>query len=182
MRPMRRAERIVHVHVGQRRERGGERRVVFLFLGMKTQILEEHDAASAAMALVHGGAGFVADAVVRECDRPVQQIREPIRDRPEATSAGSACPSVGRDGSRGRRSHRCSSAYVIVGSDARMRVSSPISPSFERDVEVDANEDALALVEIESQSIGELSSLRLKPSRYRPFVTSMRSRSTQRFE
>ena len=38
----------------------------------------------------------------------------------------------------------CSSAYLIVGSDARTRVSSLIAPVLDRDVEVDADEDALA--------------------------------------
>ena len=40
VRAMRRAERVVDVDVGERRERRGERRVVLLLFGMEAQVLE----------------------------------------------------------------------------------------------------------------------------------------------
>ena len=64
------------------------------------------------------------------------------------------CPSGGRDGSRGRAARRGRAALRIVGRAARMRVSSAISPSCHRDVEVDADEDALAARRRSRGSVG----------------------------
>ena len=41
VRPMGRPERVVDVDVGIRRQRGGERRVVLLLLGVEAEVLEE---------------------------------------------------------------------------------------------------------------------------------------------
>ena len=114
MRPMRGAERIVHVLVGQRRERGGERGVVFLFLGMEAQILQEDDAtcrrrASALRRANRLRSRWPLRRRSRSRTRPAGST-DPRADprSAAATSAGSACPSVGRNGWRGRRSRRCS--------------------------------------------------------------------------
>ena len=42
--PVRGAERVVHIQIGQRRELFRERRIVLFFFGVKSQILEKHDA------------------------------------------------------------------------------------------------------------------------------------------
>ena len=46
VRAVRRSERVVDVHVGQRRQRAGERRVVLFFLRVEPQVLEQDDAAA----------------------------------------------------------------------------------------------------------------------------------------
>ena len=47
VRPVRRAERVVHVTIGEGGERCRELRVVLLFLRVKPQILEHHHPAAA---------------------------------------------------------------------------------------------------------------------------------------
>ena len=73
VRAMRRAERIVHIDIGERGQRLRESRIVLFFLGMKPQVLEQHDAAG----LLRFGdrlRDLLADAVFGEDDRPAQQL------------------------------------------------------------------------------------------------------------
>ncbi len=77
VRAVRRPERIVDVHVGQARERLGERRIVLLFLRVEAQVLEQDDAAAVGRDHV-GRRG--PDAVRRERDRPVEQRGQMIGD------------------------------------------------------------------------------------------------------
>ena len=82
MRPVRRAERVVDVDVGERRERLRERRIVLFLFGMKPQVLEQDHASVGRTADRRLRRG--ADAVLGERHRPVQQFGQPCGDRPQA--------------------------------------------------------------------------------------------------
>ncbi len=53
MRPMGGAEGVVHVHVPEGRETARKLRVVFLFFGMKTHVLQKHNVPG--LHRLHGG-------------------------------------------------------------------------------------------------------------------------------
>ena len=125
---MRGAERVVDVQIGQRRELPGERRVVLFLFRMESQVFQQHDAAARAMRLVH--------------DRLRRGRRcNPVRTTPGGPSSsatfgatgfrlyfGLTCP-FGRPRCDARIAVApLSSAYRIVGTDARMRVSSVTTP------------------------------------------------------
>ena len=75
--------------------------------------------------------GCRADAVIRERDRRGRAARPGARATGRRLISGFGLPLAGRGARRARRAPRpASSAYWIVGSDARMRVSSPITPFF----------------------------------------------------
>ena len=122
MRPVRRAERVVHVSRRERRERLRKHRVVLLFFRMETQVLEQDDIACRV-------ARRIADAVGRKGDGLSEQRRQPIRDRPEAHLGVDLAlrPSqVAREDDR-----RAVVERVADGRQRRrMRVSSPIVPLF----------------------------------------------------
>ena len=127
VRAVRRAERVVHVAIGERRQRLRERRVVLLLFGMEAQVLEQHDTACARCATCcTAPRACVADAVGGERHRRAEELREAIRDRPQADLRVRPCPSGARDGWRARRSRPGRARSWIVGSDARIRVSSPM--------------------------------------------------------
>ncbi len=65
VRAVRRAERVVHVDVAERRQFLRERRVVLLFLGMEAQVLEQQHLAGRRLHGFH----FGADAIGRHLDR-----------------------------------------------------------------------------------------------------------------
>ena len=73
-----------------------------------------------------------------------RQLGEPCPHRRPSSTSGSACPSAGRGGWRTTTWRRGSVSHSIVGSAARMRKSSVITPVVERDVEVGAHEHPLA--------------------------------------
>ena len=140
---VRRPERVVHVDVGERGELGRERRVVLLFLGMEAKVFEQHDVA-AGLRLGDGLPCRFTNAVAREHDLPPEERREVRRDRLEAVfrvrlafrttqvrgeDDGGALVERVLDG-RQRRAHA-----GVVADDAVL----------ERHVEVDADENALAL-------------------------------------
>ena len=79
VRPVRRTERVIHIDVRQRRQLAGKRRIVLLFLRVEPQVLEQDDAAI--RRTVDGRLGRLADAVLRERDRAVQQRRQPFGHR-----------------------------------------------------------------------------------------------------
>ena len=125
---MRRAERVVHVDVAQRGQPLREAGIVLLFFGVEAQVLEQHDAAGGCAA--HGGLGRGTDAVFGKRNGAAEQLTRYAR-RP----GGGSCPGFGLPLGRPRCDARithpapASSAYLIVGSDSRMRVSSPMTPS-----------------------------------------------------
>ena len=103
VRAMRRAERVVHVDVGERRQLLRERRVVLLLLGVEADVLEQHDdrpPSPAPAAIGRFGAGS-ADAVVGEHDRAAEQLRQPRRDRLQAELRARAALRAGRGARRG---------------------------------------------------------------------------------
>ena len=171
VRAVRRAERIVDVFVRQRRERFGERGIVLLLFGMKSKVLEEHDATTAGrVRAIDCLLRLVADRILRERDRLAECLREPIGHRPQAhlrirfalrpseMARKDWCRAL-IDRVRDRR-QRCLNARVVGDLSVR-----------DGNVEIDANEDALAAkIEIFDGKF------------QRPFLTSRWSRSTQRFE
>ena len=136
---MRGPERIVDEDIGVRRQRLRELRVVLFFLGMKPKVLEEDDARFRPLRLVDGAAHVLADAVVDERHRTIQQATQPIGDRPEthlrvAFALGPSQMTREHD----RR------AVVQRVADCRQRRADPCivadSLVLDRDVEVDADE------------------------------------------
>ena len=167
---MRGAEGVVDVDVGERRELLREAGVVLLFLGMKPEILEEHDAIRACA--VDRGRGRRPDRILREFDGTAEQLRQPFRDRPqrkfrvrlplrpaEMRTQNHRGAAIERVPDRGDR-----------GSDTGVVRDRAVS---DRHVEVDAHQHAPAL----EWNIGD-AALR----RHRPFLIISRRRSTQRFE
>ena len=137
VRAMRGAKGVVHVARGERRQRLCECGVVLFFLRMKAQVLEQDDVA------LHR-ARLLADAVGREGDRLPEQLGQAIRDRPQAhvrvdLALGSS--QVAREHDR-----RALSERVLDGGqrrlDARVVADDAV---LQRDVEVHADENALAL-------------------------------------
>ena len=175
---MRRAERIVHVQIGERGQRRRELRIVFLFLRVEPQVFEQHDAAAGCLRLIHDPARLVADAVVDERHGLAEELGEAIGDRPQAhlrIHFALRPAQMAREHDGG--------AVIERVLDRRQRRADPRVVAddavLQRDVEIDADEDALALeIEIPDRKFHRPAN----GSRYRPFVTSSRSRSTQRFE
>ena len=172
VRPVRRPERIVHVEIGERGECGRESRIVLLFLGVEAEVLEKDHAAARTVDHLHGILRRRADAVVDELHGPSEQLREVTCDGRQAElrvrlslrptemagedDGGAAIERVSNRRQR-RRDPR------VVGDPAVLQ----------RNVEVDANEDALAL---------EVEVLDRELRHYSPFLTSIRRRSTHRLE
>ena len=171
MRAMRRAKRVVHVKVGERRELLGKRRIVLLFLRMKSKIFQQHHAAAFRFVhLLNGCLRLLADAVVRKRDGAPEQPAHRRHHRLQAVLrihlALRTAEVRGQDRRRAvvqrvrdRRQRR---------SDARVVADFAV---FERHVEVDADEHTLA-AQIEIAN-GKL---------HRPRLAMNTSRSTQRFE
>ena len=171
VRAVRGAERVVHVAIGELGELLREGGIVLLFLRMKAEVLEQHELSVArAVRLRHRAARLAADAVGREEHRPLEEIREAVGHRPEAHIGDwfALRPSeVAREDNgsalvervANRRQRRADAR--VVTDDAAL----------ERHVEVDADEDALpSEIQIPDREL------------HSPFFTSVRSRSTQRFE
>ena len=78
---MRRAKRVVHVQLGERRELLSKRRIVSFFLWMKPQIFQQHDAAAFRLEhLIDRGLRRRANAVGRKADGTAQQLGDLRRD------------------------------------------------------------------------------------------------------
>ena len=122
----------------------GEGRVVRLLLRVEAQVLEQQHAAVRA-APPASLCTSAPDAVGRHA-RPARPAARASRAATGFRLNSGVGPLLGpaqvrgQDQPRARPSRRCSS----VGSEARMRVSSVIGAVLERDVVVDAHEDALA--------------------------------------
>jgi hypothetical protein len=165
---MRRPKRIVHILVGERSQCRSERRVVLFFLGMEPQVLEQDDAAAAARSdrVLRG----VADAILGEHHRAVQELREPIRHRAQAHLGIRFA--FGAAQMAGENDRRAVNEGVLNGgqrgADARVVTDHAL---LQRDVEVDPDEDAL----VDEVKVGDR-------ELHSPFFTSRRTRSTQRLE
>jgi hypothetical protein len=141
MRPMGGPERVVHIQVGVRREGRGESRVVRLLLRVEPQVLEQDDLAGAhPLECVFG-----ADAEGIACDRHVaaQQLGQPLADRAQAKAVGDlavgSAQVAGEDDLRPGLHERDDGRDR--GADPRVILHLAVG---ERDIEVDAHEDALA--------------------------------------
>ena len=99
VRPMRRAEGVVHVDVRQAGELRREGRVVLLLLGMEAEVLEQHHLAAAASPPTSCSV-VGADAVGRQRDRPPETATPARRPPAAATARAHACPSGGRGARR----------------------------------------------------------------------------------
>ena len=129
---MRGAEGVVDVGVGQRGVARGQLRVVLGLARLEADVLEHHD--------VPVGNGV---EIAGERDVGAEQLGQPRRDGREAEVqvAPLRPPEVG-----GQQEPRATAAQLLQGRQrgADPRVV-PNDPIFQRDVEVDADEDALAL-------------------------------------
>ena len=139
------AERVVHVLVGERGERGRKPRLVLLLLRVEPEVLEQHHTAAARRVdAIDRQLHPVADRIVGKCDRAAEQFRQRLHDRPQAELrillAFRAPQVAGKDrgGARGERvlNRRNGPAQSRVVAD---------SPVFERHVEIDPDENALSL-------------------------------------
>src|SRR5206468_12664781 len=84
MRPMRSAERVVHVLLGKRSKAFREGGVVLLLLGMKSEVLEQEDAAAGVVHLVDDAFRDVADRILGKRHGAAEQLRQAVGDRPQA--------------------------------------------------------------------------------------------------
>src|SRR2546429_9867331 len=80
MRTMGGAERVVDIQIGERRERGGKLRIVFLFLCVEPEIFKQNHATARRMDAVDRTLHGVTDALVDEPDRTSEKRREPPRN------------------------------------------------------------------------------------------------------
>ena len=138
---MRGPERVVDVDVGVRGEGRGEGRIVGLFLGVEAEVLEhEHLARPQALDRVLGPD---PERVAGDRDVPAHQLGQDLPDRPQAQPvldlAVRPAEVAGQDDRRPGVEERVDGRDG--GPDARV-VGDPAVG--QRDVEVDANEDAFA--------------------------------------
>ena len=73
-RPVRRAERIVHVEIGERRQLLRERRIVLFLFRVKAKVLEQQHAPARARSLLNGGLRRCADAIFSKRHRTAKQL------------------------------------------------------------------------------------------------------------
>ena len=138
---MRRPERVVDVKVPECGKGFGKRRIVRLFFGMETNVLEQHDIAVAQ--LRDRGLGHRADAIVGERDRCSQRCRKRRRDRAQRQRGDDL--SVGAPEMREHDRARALIAQVaqrVAGREDARRVAD--RAVLHRNVEVFADDDALA--------------------------------------
>jgi hypothetical protein len=174
VRAVRRAERIVDIDVRQRSQLGGEARIVFFFFRVEPQVLEQHHTARRRPR--HGLSGRIADAVFGEGDRPLEHLREMFGHRLQRKFRHRlplGPPQVGT------QDHHTRAAIQRV-LDRRQRRFDPRvfrdPPVLDRNVEVHAHQHAPSL------DVDVVDGLFLLQRGYMPFLTSRRSRSTQRLE
>jgi hypothetical protein len=181
MRAVRSAERVVHVDVAKCRQSPRKSSVVPLLLGVEPQVLEQHQAAGRDACRDRFSRG--ADAVPGERHRPADELRQPGRDGAQAHLG----IRLAFRAAQVRRQHDARRAGVERVLDGRQRrTNSRVVADhavLERDVEIDAHEDARALQR--QVTNGFLRHVACGPPEggpYRPRATICRSRSTQRFE
>jgi hypothetical protein len=141
VRPVRGAERVVDVGVGERGEAARELGIVCLLPGMEAEVLEQEDLARGEA--LRGLLGLRPDAVVHETDRRLQELGEPYGNRGErelglalalrlAQMRGADHAGAARDREPYRR-QRLDDARVVGHATLR-----------ERDVEIDAEKQPAA--------------------------------------
>ena len=139
--PMGRPERVVHEDVGVRRERLGELRVVLLLLRVEAEVLEEDRLARPHP--LDGVLGADPERVAGHGHVPPQELAQALADRPQPEPvldlAVGPAEVAGEDDLRARAEERRDRRQG--GPDARVVGDLAVG---ERDVEVDADEDALA--------------------------------------
>jgi hypothetical protein len=140
MRAMRRAERVVHIHIAERRELLGKRRIVGFFFGVKAQVLEQNHAAGVGRDRLLSGR---AHTVTGEGHGSSEQFRQMIRDRLECELVIDLA--LGTAKVRGQNDRRTLREGVGDGrqSATHTRVVAD-HPILDRNVEVDAHKYALA--------------------------------------
>ena len=115
---MRGAEGVVHVDVGERRERGGEVGIVLLLARVEAQVLEQQQLPGAELG--DRGGGALADALLAEGDARAEQLGQARRERAQRESRARACPWGGRGARPRSRAPRRPAAAAGVGSEARI--------------------------------------------------------------
>ena len=133
-------ERVVHVDLGVVRELAGERRVVLLLLGVEAEVLEEEELAVAQP--LHGVDRADAERVAGDRHVAAEELRQALGDRPQAEAVLDLA--IG-PAEVAREDHPRPVGQEVVdrrdrGTDARIVGDLAV---LQRDVEVDANEDAL---------------------------------------
>ena len=174
VRAVRRAERVVDVDVGEQRRAASR-------TPDRSSLPRRGTAGSRAAPRRRLAGGDRRAAPARRRSR---RRTAPAGRRAAATAArrpasaripGWACPSAARGATRGSPWRPRSSSVLIVGSDARMRVSSVIAPFLIGTLKSTRTNDPLARdVEVAIESS--------RGHAYRPFFSRKRSRSTQRLE
>ena len=176
-----RPERVVDVEVGQLGQLPRKHRVVLLLRGVEAQVLEQHDVA-AGMRLGHRRRGGLADAVAGEHDRPAQQRgqRRDQRLQAELRRDLALRPSEVRGEDDGRALVERVLNRRQRGPDPRVVADHAV---LDRDVEVDADEDALAgQVEVRRSRAAVPIVICKSISNSQPFLASRIARSTHRLE
>ena len=154
---MRRTERIIYVDIREAGEGRGKVGLVLFLFRVKAKILEENDAISRASRLVYGRFRALADAVLSKGDRSPEKLRKPRGYRPKAELRchGSLRPAE----VAGERDHRRTVIQRVLdrrnrGADACVVADASL---FERDVEVDADEDPLTLqIEVFDRQLSQM--------------------------
>ena len=185
VRAVRGAEGVVHVDVGERRERAREARVVLL-LARRGSAGSRAAAPRRRRSFATAASASRADAVRRERDRLARAARASrAATGAQRVASASALP-FGRPRCEASTTRApAASSSASVGSEARMRVSSATWPSFERDVQVGAHEHALArarrratqVVESSATGIGELAAHQQRRDRRRGSSSPTRCRT-----
>ena len=136
-------ERVVDVHVGVGRELRRERRVVRLLLGVEAQVLEQQRPRPLRRRLTASSVPM-PERVAGHRHVAAEELRQALGDRAAGGGRRMTLP-LGRPRWLARMTLAPRLEQVVmVGIAARMRESSRDLAVLERDVEVDADEDALA--------------------------------------
>jgi hypothetical protein len=154
---MRRTERIIYVDIREAGEGRGKVGLVLLLFRVKAKILEEYDAIPGANGLVYGRFRPFTDAVLGKGHRPPENLRKPrgYRSKAELPCYGPLRPPE----MAGEHSHRRTTIQRVLdrrnrGADASVVADASL---LERDVEVDADEDALALqIEVFDRQLSQM--------------------------
>ena len=154
---MSRAEGVINIDIGQSGEGLREGCVVLFLFFVKAKILEEYDAIPGANGLVYGRFRPFTDAVLGKGHRPPENLRKPrgYRSKAELPCYGPLRPPE----MAGEHSHRRTTIQRVLdrrnrGADACVVADAAL---LERDVEVDADEDALALqIEVFDRQLSQM--------------------------
>ena len=175
VRPVRGAERVVDVHVAERRQLPRELSVVARLLRVETQVLEQEHVARPQRGRRLRGRG--ADTVVRGRDGAAEQLREARRHRGHAQLVHHLPFGTAEVGHEHQRAPLVDQVLDGRQGGADARVVDDVTAR-ERDVEVDAHEHALARERI----VGERPLHGVFSLARRGCQRTRRTRSTRRHE